>query len=86
MTLAPTPTAESLDAAPDEDLPEITLEETGWECEPTIDALLGALTQALSTDDLERRQRGQNGRRLVRARFAWPAIVQQLLEACTQHC
>lgn len=66
--------------------PEILLAEAGWECQADFDSLLNTLTKALSASDTERRQRGENGRRLVNTSFAWPAIVNHLIEACAKHC
>jgi len=44
------------------------------------------LSRALAEDSLARRQRGQNGRRLVQERYAWPAILATLLDACAIYC
>jgi glycosyltransferase involved in cell wall biosynthesis len=66
--------------------PEISLAEAGWECQANLDSLLSTLARALAVSDSERRQRGENGKRVVGTRYAWPAIVRHLLEACSKHC
>ncbi len=66
--------------------PEILTEQAGWECAATQDSLADSLRQALECSVIGRKQRGQNGRRLVETRYAWPAIIQNLFEACAQHC
>lgn len=65
---------------------EITNHDTGWECEPTAEAVFETLDRALREDDAARRQRGQNGRRLVQTKYAWPSIVRTLSDACAAHC
>jgi glycosyltransferase involved in cell wall biosynthesis len=67
-------------------LPAVTQEETGWECDCTKESLKAALEAGLRASGLERRQRGGNGHRLVRSRYAWPLIVQKLQSACAAHC
>jgi glycosyltransferase involved in cell wall biosynthesis len=66
--------------------PEIPLAGAGWECEANPNSMFDVLSRAVSADDSERRQRGENGRHLVQSRYLWPRIVSQLLEACGQHC
>ena len=66
--------------------PEILSEQAGWECEATQDSLADTLRQALECSEIERKQRGQNGRRLVETRYAWPAIIRKISEACAQYC
>ncbi|MBC8095552.1 MAG: glycosyltransferase [Akkermansiaceae bacterium] len=58
----------------------------GWECDAERDSLTVALREALTADPLERQQRGLQGRRLVENTYAWPAIANQLLQACAAHC
>ena len=66
--------------------PEILSEQAGWQSEASQDPLADALRRALECSAIERKQRGQNGRRLVETRHAWPAIIRNLSEACAQYC
>jgi glycosyltransferase involved in cell wall biosynthesis len=66
--------------------PDISKTHSGWECDSEADSLTHTLKTALQTSESERRERGQNGRRLVEARYAWPTIVSQLQQACAIHC
>ncbi|MGO8697750.1 MAG: glycosyltransferase [Limisphaerales bacterium] len=66
--------------------PEISHAEAGWECETTVESLAAALLLAMESSDLERRQRGENGRELVEKYYAWPRIVETLAQACAAHC
>ena len=66
--------------------PDITVRQAGWECESTGESVRGTLNQALREDDLSRQQRGSNGYRLVEERYAWPAIVSTILQACDTCC
>ena len=66
--------------------PDITASQAGWECECTTDSVAEILTHALLESDSARKQRGQNGRRLVRERYSWPVILKTLMQACTAHC
>ena len=66
--------------------PDITASQAGWECECTTESIIDTLKNALLDDDLARKQRGQNGRRLVKERYAWPTILSTLLQACATHC
>ena len=65
---------------------EMVQAEAGWECDPCLSSLTGALERALTADPAERRQRGERGKRLVERNYAWPAIVERLLDACRAHC
>jgi len=58
----------------------------GWLCEPEIESLVGALSEAASSSDSERRQRGLNGKRLVEQGYSWPKIASEILKACEAHC
>jgi glycosyltransferase involved in cell wall biosynthesis len=66
--------------------PDISKTHAGWECDSVADSLAETLKTALQTPESERRERGQNGRRLVQTRYAWPSIVSQLQQACAAHC
>jgi glycosyltransferase involved in cell wall biosynthesis len=67
-------------------LPELTAAEAGWECDCTAKSVEETLRQAMLEGEAARRQRGRNGRRLVRDRFAWPVILPTLLQACAEYC
>lgn len=66
--------------------PDITGADAGWECDTTVDSLVGTLKMALQTSETERRKRGQNGCHLVGTFYTWPAIVKNLQQACIAHC
>jgi len=66
--------------------PELAQAEAGWECDPCLSSLTGALELALAAGPAERRQRGARGKQLVELNYTWPIIVQRLLEACQAHC
>jgi glycosyltransferase involved in cell wall biosynthesis len=66
--------------------PEISQAQAGWECESSVDSLVPSLQAALETPELERREIGGNGRRLVETRYSWPAVIQTLQQACSAHC
>ena len=66
--------------------PDITASQAGGECECTTESIISTLKNALLDDDLARKQRGQNGRRLVKEHYAWPTILSTLLQACATHC
>jgi glycosyltransferase involved in cell wall biosynthesis len=66
--------------------PDISRSHAGWECDSTLDSLGDALKTALQAPESERRQRGQNGRRLIETRYTWPTIISQLQQACATYC
>jgi glycosyltransferase involved in cell wall biosynthesis len=66
--------------------PDVTMRQAGWECECTKESVHETLQEALQEDDLSRKQRGWNGHRLVKERYAWPGIVSTILQACDAHC
>jgi glycosyltransferase involved in cell wall biosynthesis len=66
--------------------PDVTARQAGWECKCTKESVRGTLNEALREDDLARQQRGWNGYRLVKERYAWPAIVSTILQACDANC
>jgi len=65
---------------------EITAAQAGWECDCTRESLTGTLHRALDEDESARKQRGRNGRQLVRERYTWPSTLSLLLQACAAHC
>jgi glycosyltransferase involved in cell wall biosynthesis len=65
---------------------DVTARQAGWECECTWESICGTLNEALREDDLARQQRGANGYALVKERYAWPAIVSTILQACDASC
>lgn len=66
--------------------PEAAAAGAGWECETTAESVAGALRKAMREDSAGRAQRGRTGRSLVAERYAWPAIVETLVQACAAHC
>jgi glycosyltransferase involved in cell wall biosynthesis len=58
----------------------------GWECDANVDSLTSALKLALSASEAERRNCGQNGRRLIDARYSWPDIISKLEQSCAAYC
>jgi glycosyltransferase involved in cell wall biosynthesis len=66
--------------------PDVTDRQAGWECECTRESVSETLNIALREDDLARQQRGWNGYKLVAERYAWPAIVSAIVEACNACC
>jgi glycosyltransferase involved in cell wall biosynthesis len=65
---------------------DISAAEAGWECEATIASLVNVMTMALFASESERRERGQNGRRLVETRYTWPSVINELQRACNTYC
>ena len=53
----------------------------GWWIDIGVEPLAEALKGALSLTDEERHQLGLNGRRLVEAKYTWPAIADQMKRA-----
>jgi glycosyltransferase involved in cell wall biosynthesis len=66
--------------------PDLLSREAGWECDATLDSLTDALRNAFTCSESGRKQRGQNGRRLVETHYVWPAIIRNLSEACAKYC
>lgn len=65
---------------------DLLAEGAGWECAAAVDTLAEALEQAIRASESERADRGSTGRRVVEARYAWPAVVQELQRACAAYC
>lgn len=53
----------------------------GWWIDIGIEPLAEALREAMCLTDEERRAMGENGRRLVKNRYTWPAIADQMKSA-----
>lgn len=66
--------------------PDVSASQAGWECEATADALTVSLRFALEASQLERKERGFLGRRLVETRYTWTTIVEELKNACATYC
>ena len=64
--------------------PELKAAEAGWECPATVEGVTAALGEAIVASDVERRQRGERGRRLVETRYAWPGIAAALHAECVR--
>ncbi|MEM6910437.1 MAG: glycosyltransferase [Verrucomicrobiota bacterium] len=65
--------------------PALTERGGAWEATPTIESVQEQLGHALSTDELERRQRGELGRQLVSEQYSWSSIATRLVEACQKY-
>ena len=53
----------------------------GWWVDVGVEPLAEALSEAMGLTDEERRIMGENGQRLVKEKYAWPAIAKQMQEA-----
>ncbi len=53
----------------------------GWWVAPGVDPLAGALAEAINLNDAGRRAMGERGRQLVRERYAWSAVAEQMTAA-----
>jgi len=53
----------------------------GWWIDIGAEPLAEALKEAMELSDEERRAMGENGRRLVEAKYTWPAIAEQMKAA-----
>jgi hypothetical protein len=51
-----------------------------------VGSLVESLEAALSSAEVELRQRGQRGKRLVETSYSWPKIASEILRACEAHC
>jgi glycosyltransferase involved in cell wall biosynthesis len=61
----------------------------GWWVDVGVDPLARALEEAMSLTDEERRAMGENGRRLVEAKYQWPMIAARMArvyEVCRFKC
>ncbi len=66
--------------------PDISSAQAGWLCESEVESLAQVLRIALNASDLERRQRGENGRRLIETNYTWSSVIKTLCEACAAYC
>jgi glycosyltransferase involved in cell wall biosynthesis len=66
--------------------PDISPTGAGWLCSPSVGSLVESLEAALSSAEVELRQRGQRGKRLVETSYSWPKIASEILRACEAHC
>jgi glycosyltransferase involved in cell wall biosynthesis len=53
----------------------------GWWIDIGVEPLAAALREAINLSDEERHAMGENGRRLVEAKYTWPAIAEQMKAA-----
>ena len=53
----------------------------GWWIEFGVEALVGAMQEALSLTDEEREQMGERGQKLIEEKYQWPAIGRQMYKA-----
>ena len=53
----------------------------GWWIQPGAESLEETLCKALAIDDADRNLMGENGRQLVRAKYSWSIIADELLKA-----
>ena len=56
-------------------------ERAGWWIDIGAEPLAEALREAMGLSDEERRAMGENGRKLVEAKYTWPAIAEQMKAA-----
>lgn len=57
---------------------ELITERCGWWVEVGVAPLVAALKAAMGLTDAERREMGENGRRLVEAKYQWPMIAKEM--------
>lgn len=50
----------------------------GWWIEPQVEPLIDALQAAMALSDAQRTEMGQRGRKLVEAKYSWPAVAEQM--------
>ena len=55
----------------------------GWSIDIWVAPLAETLREAMSVSDEERYAMGENGRRLLEAKYTWPAIAEQMKAAYT---
>ena len=55
----------------------------GWWIDIGVEPLTEALEEAIGLSDEERRAMGENGQKLVEAKYTWPAIAEQMKAAYT---
>jgi glycosyltransferase involved in cell wall biosynthesis len=60
---------------------ELVAERCGWWIDIGAEPLAEALREAMGLTDEERRIMGENGQRLVAAKYTWPAIAEQMKQA-----
>jgi glycosyltransferase involved in cell wall biosynthesis len=65
---------------------ELLSQRCGWWIDIGVEPLAGALREAMGLSDEERRSMGENGRRLVEAKYTWPAIAEQMRAAYESVC
>jgi len=62
--------------------PELTAAGGAWQCAPEASALEDSLRQALSAEDIERTERGAQGRSLVESHYTWDQLAARVEEIC----
>ena len=63
--------------------PTVEKEAAGWVVSTDVDALTGALTEALANSEV-RSQRGHNAQRCAKENYSWDAIAQRMTVAYQQ--
>ena len=63
------------------ELPPAHTGRAGWWIDIGVEPLAEALKEAMGLSDEERRTMGEDGRRLVEAKYTWPAIAEQMKTA-----
>ena len=61
-------------------MPDVTEHEAGWEIDPEPSQISFALQEALRNSPQQNASIGQRGAALVRARYTWPVVGQQMAE------
>ena len=61
-------------------MPEVATHDAGWQIEPALQPLIGALGEFLECTESQNRQRGARGAALIGSRYTWPVVAAQIAE------
>jgi glycosyltransferase involved in cell wall biosynthesis len=78
------PVLAAADGGPLSFVDDTSAQRNGWLVEPDDEASLVEALVAVATDAAERRRRGENGRRLVRTTYSWPAAAARMSRIYTE--
>jgi glycosyltransferase involved in cell wall biosynthesis len=62
---------------------ELETHDCGWWTNPSVDALSDALRQATALSSEELQKKGSRGRTLIRKKYAWKHVAEQMIQAYT---